>query len=142
APRTVPVHTPWSLVDGPATSDPSDPSDPAERSTTPPQRSTLLECASVRLFVDRAQAARPDFQITRTNAAAVAGICARLEGLPLALELAAARAGVLAPAQMLERLSQRFEFLASTQRGTVPRHRSLWAALEWSYQLLSPDLQR
>src|SRR5207249_11216154 len=57
-------------------------------------------------------------------------------------ELAAARAGVLAPAQMLERVSQRFELLSSTQRGVAPRHRSLRAALEWSYQLLVPELQR
>jgi tetratricopeptide (TPR) repeat protein len=96
----------------------------------------------VRLFVDRAQSAQPDFQVTARNAEAVAALCRRLEGLPLALELAGARAGVLAPAQMLERLSQRFELLASNQRGAVPRHRSLWAALDWSYQLLSPALQR
>jgi tetratricopeptide (TPR) repeat protein len=96
----------------------------------------------VQLFVDRAQAVQADFQVTRTNAAAIAGLCARLEGLPLALELAAARAGVLTPAQMLERLGQRFGLLASPQRGVTPRHRSLRAALEWSYQLLSPELQR
>jgi predicted ATPase len=139
APLPVPRDGPWLAVADPTPSDPSDPPDPSD---TNQQLSSLLECASVRLFVDRAQAARPDFQLTRTNAAAVATLCVRLEGLPLALELAAARAGVLAPAQMLERLSQRFELLASTQRGTVPRHRSLWAALDWSYELLSPELQQ
>jgi predicted ATPase/DNA-binding SARP family transcriptional activator len=108
----------------------------------PPTPDILLKCASVRLFVDRAQAVRPDFQVTRTNAGAVAELCARLEGLPLALELAAARVGVLAPQQMLERLSHRFELLARAQRVVVPRHRSLWAALEWSYQLLPAELQR
>jgi predicted ATPase len=105
-------------------------------------RSTLAQCTSVRLFVDRAQAVQPHFQITARNAEAVAALCRRLEGLLLALELAAARVAVLTPAQMLELLSRRFDLLASSQRGVVPRHRSLRAALEWSYQLLSPELQR
>jgi tetratricopeptide (TPR) repeat protein len=96
----------------------------------------------VRLFVDRAQAVRPDFQLTRTNAAAIAALCSALEGLPLALELAAARTGVLTPQQMLDRLQQRFDLLAGGRRGTDPRHRSLRATLEWSYQLLFPELQR
>jgi predicted ATPase/DNA-binding SARP family transcriptional activator/Tfp pilus assembly protein PilF len=109
---------------------------------TPERLDALSQCASVRLFVDRAQAVQPHFQITARNAGAVAALCRRLDGLPLALELAATRVGVLTPAQMLERLSQRFEVLASTQRGVSPRHRSLWAALEWSYQLLAPALQR
>jgi predicted ATPase len=102
----------------------------------------LSSVPSVRLFVDRAQAVRPDFQLTRTNADAVAGLCARLEGLPLAIELAAARAGVLTPAQMLARLSLRFELLATPRRGATPRHRSLRAALDWSFHLLSSKLQR
>lgn len=102
----------------------------------------LLDCASVRLFVDRAQAARPDFQITQANAKSVAALCTRLEGLPLAIELAAARAGSLTPQQMLARLELRFELLATRQPGLDPRHRSLRAALDWSYRLLSPELQR
>jgi non-specific serine/threonine protein kinase len=97
---------------------------------------------SVRLFVDRAQAVRPYFQVTPGNAAALASLCNRLEGIPLALELAAARAQVLTPLQMLPQMERRFEFLVSRRRDTAARHRSLRAALDWSYQLLSPDMQR
>jgi predicted ATPase/DNA-binding SARP family transcriptional activator len=102
----------------------------------------LIQCASVQLFVDRAQAVVPDFQLTGGNAAAVALLCQRLEGLPLAIELAAARVKVLTPAQMLARLEQPFELLVAPRRPVEHRHRSLRVAIEWSYQLLSPDLQR
>jgi predicted ATPase/DNA-binding SARP family transcriptional activator len=108
----------------------------------PEHLNTLTTLPSVALFVDRAQAARPDFQVTPGNAAAVAALCARLEGLPLALELAAARARMLTPQQMLERLERRFELLTSRQRDPDPRHGSLRATLDWSYQLLPPELQR
>jgi predicted ATPase len=108
----------------------------------PESPAALMRCESVRLFVDRAQGVRPDFQVTPGNAAAMAGLCRRLEGIPLAIELAAARAGVLTPAQMLARLEHRFELLVSRRRDAEPRHRSLWAALEWSYELLAPELQR
>ena len=97
---------------------------------------------SVRLFVDRAQAARPDFQVTNQNAPAVAELCDRLEGIPLALELAAARALVLTPSQMLAQLAHRFEFLASRKRDASERQRTLRGAVDWSYRLLSPELQR
>ena len=103
---------------------------------------TLADCESVRLFVDRAQAVRPDFQITSGNAAAVADLCERLEGLPLAIELAAARAQVLTPAQMLKQLERRFDFLVSRQRNFALRHRTIRAAIDWSYGLLTPDLRR
>src|SRR5262249_2705883 len=106
------------------------------------QLSTIHQCASVQLFVDRAQAVRPDFQVTRQNAAAVAELCQRLEGIPLAIELAAARAQVLTPAQMLAQLTRRFDFLAGRRRDVAARHRTLRAALEWSYQLLAPELRR
>jgi predicted ATPase/DNA-binding SARP family transcriptional activator len=102
----------------------------------------LACCESVQLFVDRAQAARPDFQVTRANAGAVAELCRRLEGIPLAIELAAARALVMTPSQILARLEQRLDFLESRRRDAVSRHRSLRAAIEWSYQLLAPELQR
>jgi predicted ATPase/DNA-binding SARP family transcriptional activator/class 3 adenylate cyclase len=102
----------------------------------------LLRFPSVQLFVDRAQAVRPDFQVTRGNTATLARLCERLEGLPLALELAAARAQVLTPAQMLSQLERRFEFLVSRHRVAEERHRTLRAAIEWSYRLLDPDLQR
>lgn len=102
----------------------------------------LLGCESVQLFCDRAQAVRPDFQVTPGNAASVAALCERLEGIPLALELAAARLRALTPAQMRVHLEQRFEFLASRRADVIPRHRSLRAALDWSYGLLSSELQR
>ncbi len=102
----------------------------------------LLDYASVKLFVDRAQAARPDFQVTPANAPTLAALCSRLEGLPLALELAAARAQVLSPAQMLAQLERRYDFLVSRRRTTADRHRTLRAAVDWSYQLLSPELRR
>jgi predicted ATPase/DNA-binding SARP family transcriptional activator len=113
---------------------------PTPRKSDTPER--LLEYASVRLFVDRAQAVRPDFQLTAANAQSVATLCDRLEGIPLALELAGARASVLSPAQMLTRLDQRFDVLVSRQRGGSSRHRTLRSAIDWSYTLLSPELQR
>lgn len=112
---------------------------PNAQHRTPAQ---LMQFSSVQLFVDRAQAVRPDFQVTDRNAAAIAELCCRLEGIPLAIELAAARAKVLTPAQMLAQLERRFDFLVSRKRDATERHRSLWAAVEWSYRLLSPDLRR
>ena len=102
----------------------------------------LAQLASVQLFLDRAQIARPDFQITVRNAADIAALCRSLEGIPLALELAAARALVLSPAQMRARLAQRFELLATGRADKASRHRSVWAAIDWSYHLLAPPLQR
>ncbi len=102
----------------------------------------LLTCESVQLFLDRARGVRPGFQVTTRNAPAIRALCERLEGIPLALELAAARAQVLTPAQMVEQLEHRFEFLVSHRRDAEARHRSLSAAVEWSYQLLPADLQR
>jgi len=102
----------------------------------------LLEYAGIQMFVDRAQSSRPDFQLTPRNASAVAALCARLEGLPLAIELAASQAQMFTPAQMLSQLEDRFEFLVSRRQDVRDRHRSLHAAVEWSYRLLSPRLQR
>lgn len=102
----------------------------------------IARAASAQIFVDRAQAARPDFQLTRGNASAVARLCCHLEGLPLAIELVAARAGAMTPAQMAERLGQRFELLTSRRGDKGNRHRSLWVALAWSHDLLPPHLQR
>ena len=104
--------------------------------------SPLLACPSVQLFVDRAQAVLPHFQVTARNAAEVAALCRDLEGIPLALELAAARARVLTPGQMRIHLAQRFELLVNRRAGKDARHRSLHAAIEWSVQLLPPDLRR
>jgi predicted ATPase/DNA-binding SARP family transcriptional activator len=97
---------------------------------------------SVALFLDRAQSPKPDFQITDHNALAISDLCDRLDGIPLAIELAAARALVLTPAQMLAQLDHRFEFLRSSRRGVDDRLRTLGGAIDWSYNLLSPDLQR
>ncbi len=97
---------------------------------------------SVQLFLDRAQAARPDFQITASNKEAVYALCRGLEGLPLALELAAARIRAMTPAQMLAHLSQRFDLLVNRRAGKDARHRSLRATLEWSVQMLSPTARR
>ncbi|MCC7434194.1 MAG: winged helix-turn-helix domain-containing protein [Methanoregulaceae archaeon] len=103
---------------------------------------SLAACPSIALFVDRAQRSRPDFQITRGNAEAVRALCDGLEGIPLAIELAAARAQVLTPAQMQAQLSDRFSFLVNRKRPATERHRTMEAALQWSYDLLREDLQR
>jgi predicted ATPase/DNA-binding SARP family transcriptional activator/Flp pilus assembly protein TadD len=98
--------------------------------------------ASVALFLDRARAARPDFQITARNGDDVVTVCRMLEGNPLAIELVAARGGTLVPAQMREKLAERGSLLIAERRsGREDRHRSLYAAIDWSYQLLSPDLR-
>jgi predicted ATPase len=102
----------------------------------------LTRCESVQIFTDRAQAVRPDFQVTERNAASVTELCVLLEGIPLALELAAARVGVLTPAQMFTRMERRFVFLVSRQSHAEARHRTLRAAIDWSYHLLSAELQR
>lgn len=92
--------------------------------------------ASVRLFVDRAKAALATFTLDTSNAAAVAQICGRLDGLPLAIELAAARVRTLPPETLAARLDDSFRVLTSGARTAVPRHRTLRAAIDWSYQLL------
>ena len=102
----------------------------------------IRACESVRLFVDRARAARPDFEVTPDNARAVGELCERLEGIPLALELAAVRAQVLTPAQMLVQLDHRLDFLATHKRDVPVRHRTLRAAIDWSYESLPGNLQR
>lgn len=102
----------------------------------------LMQFASVQLFVDRAQSSKPDFQVTQGNSTAIAQLCNRLEGIPLALVLAAGRAQVMTPKQMLSQLENRFDFLVSRKRDATERHRTLHSAIEWSYRLLSPELRR
>lgn len=97
---------------------------------------------AVQLFVLRAQAVAPDFALTATNASAVARICRRLDGIPLAIELAAARVRVLGVHQLAERLEQSFTLLGGTQRRALPRQRTLQEAIEWSYALLGEREQR
>jgi predicted ATPase len=97
---------------------------------------------AVRLFVDRARAVRADFALTDDNAADIAAICRTLDGLPLAISLAAARTNLLSPAGILARLDDRFALLSRGGRDAERRQRSLRAAVEWSYDLLGPDEQR
>jgi predicted ATPase/class 3 adenylate cyclase/Tfp pilus assembly protein PilF len=106
----------------------------------------LTRYDAVRLFVERAQAAQPSFALGGANAAAVAEICARLDGLPLAIELAAARVKLLPPAALLERLKLEYDhrqsILAGNVRDRPDRHQTLHGAIGWSYGLLRPAEQR
>lgn len=97
--------------------------------------------SSVQLFAARAAATAPEFSLNADNAAAVAAICRRLDGVPLALELAASRIRALGPDQLLDRLDDRFRLLSNGSRGGPPRHRTLRAMLDWSWQLLSEPQQ-
>lgn len=96
----------------------------------------LAQYPSVALFVQRATAAQPTFQLNTHNARAVAEICARLDGLPLAIELAAARVNELTPNALLARLTPRLDVLSGGARDRAPRQQSLRGALDWSYELL------
>jgi predicted ATPase/DNA-binding SARP family transcriptional activator len=97
----------------------------------------VAAAASVRLLADRARAVRPGFAVTDANAADVAGICRTLDGMPLAIELAAARLRTMSPAQLTARLDDRFAVLTSGSRTALPRHQTLRAVVEWSWDLLS-----
>lgn len=99
---------------------------------------SLSQCEAVRLFIDRALRVRPNFRVTNDNAPAVAQICFRLDGIPLAIELAASRTRMMTPEQIVCGLGDRFRLLAGSQRGVLPRHRTLEASVEWSYDLLAP----
>ena len=103
-----------------------------------PSREVLSGIEAMRLFIDRAGLVRPDFEVTDENAAIVAEICARLDGIPLAIELAAARVSALTPNQISARLDDRFRLLSRGGRRVPMRHQTLWAAIEWSHQLLTP----
>jgi predicted ATPase/class 3 adenylate cyclase len=102
----------------------------------PPPVERLTQYEAVRLFVERAKAAKADFSVTNDNAPAVAEICYRLDGLPLAIELAAARIKVLSPQKMLGRLSNRLKLLTGGARDLPERQRTLRSTIEWSYGLL------
>jgi len=97
----------------------------------------VAESEAARLFCDRAGLARPGFLLAEGNAGAVSEICRRLDGIPLALELAAARLNALTARQLAARLDDRFRLLSGGSRGALPRHRTLQAAIEWSHDLLS-----
>jgi predicted ATPase/class 3 adenylate cyclase len=102
----------------------------------------LLGYGAVRLFVERATAARPSFTLEAANAPVVARICARLDGMPLAIELAAARVRLLSPDAILARLERQFELLASGARDVPERQRTLRGAIAWSYDLLDEPSRR
>ena len=97
----------------------------------------LLDYPATRLFVDRAQAVAPTFRLTPGNAAAVAQICHQLDGIPLALELAAARVGAMRVDQVAERLNDRFTLLTRSRRTALQRHQTLRSLIDWSHELLS-----
>ena len=96
---------------------------------------------AIRLFVTRAAASLPGFSLTRANAAAVAAVCRALDGVPLAIELAAARVRTLSVEQIAARLADRFGLLTTGNRTAPPRQRTLRAAMDWSYELLSASEQ-
>jgi predicted ATPase/DNA-binding CsgD family transcriptional regulator len=102
----------------------------------------VAESAAVELFVQRARAVRPDFELTEDNARAVAEICARLDGLPLAIELAAAHVKVLDAEEMLERLEHPLELLKEGRQDAPTRQQTLWATIDASHELLDADEQR
>ena len=101
----------------------------------------LAAFESVQLFTDRASMHRRGFTLDDANAAAVAAVCVRLDGIPLALELAAARLGSLSVAEISSRLDQRFRLLTGGSRTALPRHQTLRALIDWSYDLLNPEEQ-
>ena len=109
---------------------------PEARATT--SSDSLMDSEATQLFNERARAVEPAFMPTREDAAAIARICRRLDGIPLAIELAAARVVVLSPAQIEARLQDRFRLLTGGARTSVARQRTLEATVDWSYELLSP----
>ena len=102
-----------------------------------PPLDQFTEYEAIRLFVDRAVATAPQFAVTNRNALAIAQICHRLDGIPLAIELAAARVKVLAVEQIASRLDDRFRLLTGGSRTALPRQQTLRAAMDWSYRLLT-----
>jgi predicted ATPase/transcriptional regulator with XRE-family HTH domain len=106
-----------------------------------PPIETLAQYEAVALFIARAQAARPGFQLTNEDAPAVAEICQRLDGLPLAIELAAARVKLFPPQALLARLDNRLKFLTGGARDLPGRQQALRSTIEWSYNLLEPGEQ-
>jgi predicted ATPase/DNA-binding SARP family transcriptional activator len=103
--------------------------------------SSVAAASAVELFVDRAVAVRPDFALDVSNAPAVAQICRRVDGLPLAIELAAARVRAFAPEEIAELVDERFRLLTGGRRTAVERHQTLRATVDWSYALLSEQEQ-
>lgn len=107
-----------------------------------PESEALSENAAVALFLQRARMTRPDFQLTSTNARAIAEICVHLDGLPLAIELAATRIKILPPHTLLKQLEHRFEVLTGGARDLPVRQQTLRNTIQWSYDLLNKEEQR
>jgi non-specific serine/threonine protein kinase len=101
----------------------------------------VMESEAVHLFVDRARLSRPDFELDRTTSETAAQICTRLEGIPLAIELAASLARIMTLPEILDRLRDRFRLLTGGSRTALPRHQTLRQAVDWSYGLLSSSEQ-
>jgi predicted ATPase/class 3 adenylate cyclase len=114
---------------------------PLPESGVVPQPDQLTQYAAVALFVERASAARSDFLVTAANAPAIAEICARLDGLPLAIELAAARVKLLSPEALLSRLSHQLHLLTGGARDLEVRQQTMRATIAWSVALLHPEEQ-
>src|SRR5215469_6548028 len=107
-----------------------------------PTHDMLSQFAALTLFVQRAKAITPQFEMTATNAHSIAEVCVRLDGLPLAIELAAARTRLLSPQALLARLSQRLVVLTGGARNVPDRQQTMRATIAWSYHLLAPQEQR
>jgi predicted ATPase/DNA-binding XRE family transcriptional regulator len=116
--------------------------DPLALPDTADNAADALRWPAVALFAERAQAARPTFELSDEHLPAVLGICRRLDGLPLALELAAARVSILPPAALLERLDQRLPALGTATRDAPARQRTLQSTIAWSYDLLTDEQRR
>ena len=117
---------PMALPDGPGSASPD----------------TVLRYEAVSLFVQRAMAVRPDFAVTSDNASAIAEICVRLDGLPLAIELAASRVRILSPQAILSRLGDRLSLLKQETADVPARQRAVWDTIDWSHELLEPADRR
>jgi predicted ATPase len=102
----------------------------------------ITQAEAVRLFAERAAAVKPEFAVTAQNAAPVAAVARRLDGIALAIELAAARLAAMTPAELARRLERSFAVLAAGRRGALPHHQTLRATIDWSYQLLAEPEQR
>jgi predicted ATPase/class 3 adenylate cyclase/DNA-binding CsgD family transcriptional regulator/Tfp pilus assembly protein PilF len=124
----VPAETPWRV---PSLSLPDE--------NEPPRIEALTTYDAVALFIERAKKTRPNFRVTNDNAPAVAEVCHRLDGIPLAIELAAARVRVLTPKQIVDGLHDRFHLLTGVSRVGVPRQQTLQASVDWSYDLLGEE---
>ncbi|RPJ36470.1 MAG: hypothetical protein EHM21_19145, partial [Chloroflexi bacterium] len=107
-----------------------------------PSIEQLTQIESIRLFIERAQLVKPDFGLTTENAPAVAEICSRLDGLPLAIELATARISLFSPQALLERVGSRMKLLRGGARDLPVRQQTLRDTIDWSYELLDPGEQR